>query len=237
MVFEKPAFMSGASRQTSSSLRGTFPQTLTLLGGAMFIAWRMSHPVLGQCRRGPSHFWHCRAYLDTPKNGLVLHPSSRKDVRQIPTPGHPSVDRVGRYTDLVGCVLVPVAVSRGSLTWIPGSQHLCQAHQDKQPWTSGKPLWRDLVYYLSPKTPSSWGMLTRPESFLSSSGVSGLRLCTWIHLKQDFVPHCPFGGTFDKYRVDRHHLSNTTYNLLRLIIYHQENYFIFFFNGIRVITV
>ena len=37
--------------------------------------------------------------------------------------GHTSDGRVSRYTDLVKCVLVPMAVGRGRLTWIPGSRH------------------------------------------------------------------------------------------------------------------
>ena len=45
--------------------------------------------------------------------------------------GHISVGRVGRFTDLVGCVLVPVAVGWGRLTWIPGSQHSCWVCQDR----------------------------------------------------------------------------------------------------------
>ena len=35
---EKPAFMLGAPRLVSSSFRGSYPQALTLLGGAKFIA-------------------------------------------------------------------------------------------------------------------------------------------------------------------------------------------------------
>ena len=40
--------------------------------------------------------------------------------------GHTSVNHVGWYTDLVECVLVPVAVDQGRLIWIPESQHLCR---------------------------------------------------------------------------------------------------------------
>ena len=43
--------------------QGAVPQALTLLGGARFIAWRLRPPFLGECRRGPRHFWECRAYL------------------------------------------------------------------------------------------------------------------------------------------------------------------------------
>ena len=44
---------------------------------------------------------------DPPKKGLVPHLSGRWNERQIPTS---SISRVGRYTDLAGCVLVPLAV-------------------------------------------------------------------------------------------------------------------------------
>ena len=42
-----------------------------------------------------------------------------------------------RYSDLVRCVLVPVAVSLGRLIWIPGSRHSCWALQDLHHQTSG----------------------------------------------------------------------------------------------------
>ena len=43
--------------------QGTVSQALTLLGGAWFIAWRLSPLFLRECRQGPRHFWECRAYL------------------------------------------------------------------------------------------------------------------------------------------------------------------------------
>ena len=45
----KLAFMSGAPRSASSSLKRPLP----FIGGAMFIAWRLTRPVLGECRWGP----------------------------------------------------------------------------------------------------------------------------------------------------------------------------------------
>ena len=51
--------------------------------------------------------------------------------------GHTSVGCVGRYTDLVRCVLVPLAVSQGHLTWIPVSCYSCWACQGWHPWTLG----------------------------------------------------------------------------------------------------
>ena len=40
----------------SSSLRGMYPQALTLFGGARFNAWCLKRPFLGECRRDPRHF-------------------------------------------------------------------------------------------------------------------------------------------------------------------------------------
>ena len=41
------AFMSGAPKPASSSLRGLSSQVLTLLGEAMSITWRLKHPFFG----------------------------------------------------------------------------------------------------------------------------------------------------------------------------------------------
>ena len=43
---------------------------------------------------------------------------------------HALVGRVLQYKDQVGYVLVMVAVGRGHLTWILGSQHSCPARKD-----------------------------------------------------------------------------------------------------------
>ena len=48
---------------TSSLREAVLTQTLTLLGGIRFIAWRLRRPFLGVCRRGPWHFWKCQAHL------------------------------------------------------------------------------------------------------------------------------------------------------------------------------
>ena len=57
------------------SLRGPSTQALTLLGWARFIAWRMSRSFLGEFRRGPRHFWECRACLG---HGLALGPTKKR---------------------------------------------------------------------------------------------------------------------------------------------------------------
>ena len=38
-------------------LRGSSHQALNLLGEVRLIAWRLRPPSLGECRRGPRHFW------------------------------------------------------------------------------------------------------------------------------------------------------------------------------------
>ena len=91
--------------------------------------------------------------------------------------GHPLVGCVGRYTDLVGCVLGPVAVSRGRLTWIPVSRHSC--------W----------VYHLVSAAPLFRGMPTGFEAFFGAAGR------VWTHLKKALC-HCrPVGGKNDEYQL------------------------------------
>ena len=66
------------------------------------------------------------------------------------------VGRVGGYMDLDGCVLVPLAVDRGRLTWIPVGRHLCRARQYRHSRASGERLPRLLPFMeglgLSPGT-------------------------------------------------------------------------------------
>ena len=106
--------------------------------------------------------------------------------------GHTSVGHVGRYTDLIECVLVPVAVSRGRPTWFPVSRHSCRLHQDRHPRASeavspgSNPPWRGNVYRLAPLLT---GIPTRPEAFLEPQSVSGLQPCPRIHLKRGLGPH------------------------------------------------
>ena len=77
----KPAFMSGASRPASSSLRGPSPTQ------ARFNPWRLRRMSTGPeaflCSLGMSGLPPCaRTHL---KQGLVPHLSGRWDVRQIAT--------------------------------------------------------------------------------------------------------------------------------------------------------
>ena len=81
----------GASRPASSSLREAFPQALTHLGGARFIARRLRLPFLGKCRRDQRLFGAVRRVRvtalrpDQPSKVLMPRPSAWWDVRQIPT--------------------------------------------------------------------------------------------------------------------------------------------------------
>ena len=54
---EEAAVGQGSPWLASLSLRGPFPQVLTLLGGVRFIAWRLRCSFWGECWWGPRHFW------------------------------------------------------------------------------------------------------------------------------------------------------------------------------------
>ena len=119
----KLVFMSGSPRPTSSSLRDPLLQALTLLGGAMFSAWRLRRPFLGECRWVPRYFWRCWACLGYgPALGPTLKRPCATLVRSVRRTtntesslvvaglGHTSVGCVARFMDQVGCILVSVAV-------------------------------------------------------------------------------------------------------------------------------
>ena len=102
-----------------------------------------------------------------------------------------SVAGLGHTSDQFRCVLVLVAVGRDRRTWIPGSHQSCNSSQD---WLSSslmgavhlgfKPLWKGLVYHMAPEVPLLRGMLTGPEAFLCSPGVSVQRLFAKTHLRK-----------------------------------------------------
>ena len=56
----RPSIRVTRTRPTFLKLQGPFLQALTLLRGAMFIAWCLRRPFLGKRRRGLRHFWKCR---------------------------------------------------------------------------------------------------------------------------------------------------------------------------------
>ena len=112
-------------------------------------------------------------------------------------------------TPFIGCILVPVAVGQGRLTWILESLHSCWVHQNRDPRVSVACLLR-----LYPSLeglgllPGSWGpifmeMPTGSEEFLCLSGVSGLRPCVWIHLKKGLAP--PSSGWRDVHQIPTQH--------------------------------
>ena len=68
--------------------------------------------------------------------------------------------------------------------------------------------WRSYVYPMAPAAPFFRGMPTGPDSFLELRGVSGLRHCTWTHIKMALCHIRSLGGTCDKFWL---HLSCLTY--------------------------
>ena len=71
-------------------------------------------------------------------NGLLLDLNSmHSQSLSVASLGYTSVSCVGRYTDLVECVLIPEAVCGDHLTWIPESRHSCRACQDGHSRASG----------------------------------------------------------------------------------------------------
>ena len=85
-----------------------------------------------------------------------------------------SVGRVDRYTNLVGCVLVPVSISRG-VPW-PASSGL------KKPSFQALLLIGGVkVYHLAPEVPFLRRVPTRPEAFLEPPEQSGLQSCARTH--------------------------------------------------------
>ena len=115
--------------------------------------------------------------------------------------------RVARYTDQSGYVLVPMAIGRGSLTWILGRRQSCRARQNRHPRASGRPpsqaltlveVVRFIVWRM--RRPFLGECRRGPRHFLCLPGVSGLRPCTWTYLKQGLGHTRPVSRTYDKYR-------------------------------------
>ena len=105
---------------------------------------------------------------------------------------------------LVGCVLVPATVSRGHVTWIPGSRDFMSGAL-RPASLSLKNLFaltllERLVYSLASEVPLFTGMPMEPEEFLKPSRVSGLQPCARIHLKKSLCYSRPVCGMYDKYQ-------------------------------------
>ena len=127
----------------TSSFWGPFPQALTLLRGARFITWCLRRPFLGECRRGPRFLGNAGRVCAT---ALRPDPSKKRPcatlVRMVGRKTNTDIlqaewsvctsllEALGwdtllsaafyRCADLVGCVLVPVAVGRGT-PWLASS--------------------------------------------------------------------------------------------------------------------
>ena len=149
--------------------------------------------------------WERPVWFEQPTNTSVEMDCATEEISwdsayaqslSITGPRHTSVVRVQQYTDLVECVLVPVAVNWGHLIWIPGSQHSCRAHQDQHLWASGGHPPKALTfleearfYCLVPEVLLFRGIPTEPEAFLCLPGMSGLQPCARTHPKQGLVLH------------------------------------------------
>ena len=105
--------------------------------------------------------------------------------------GHTLVSCVYRYTDLVGCVLVPVAVGRGG-HW-PASSSLRGQSPQALTLLGGA---RFITWRLG--CPFLGGMPKGPEAFLEPLGVSGLWPCDRTYLKRALCHTRPVGETCDK---------------------------------------
>ena len=94
--------------------------------------------------------------------------------------GHTLVGHVGRYMDLVECVLVPVAACQG-VPW-PASLSLRGPFPQALTLLEGA---RFIAWYL--RCSLFKGMQTGPEAFLEPPGVSRLQPCTQTHQKKGLV--------------------------------------------------
>ena len=109
---------------------------------------------------------HIYIYIDTNLPLSISLPCLLRTLSvSVAVLGHTSVGRNGQYTDLVGCVLVPVTIGRDRLTWILGCRHSCRARQDRHPRASGG----------------------RPPKALVLLG--GIRFITWC-LRHPFLREC-----------------------------------------------
>ena len=155
---------------------------------------------------GPEAYWswrtclsHCPAPRPTKKRPCATIVRSVGCMTNTnPAAGHTSVSRVRRCTDLVGCLLVLVAVGRGCLTWIPGSQHSYRARQDGHPQASLRGAVPQALSLIGRASFIAFfrGILTGSEAFLEPPSMSGLRRCARTHLKKALCHIHPAGGTY-----------------------------------------
>ena len=134
---------------------GASPKALNLHEGVRFIAWRLTHPFLEECRWGPRHFWSHWARLD---DSRALGPTLKfvclvgrvgcKSVEVLPNcnnpvEGHTSTGCGICSTDLFGCVTsLDTVLSRGWLTREPRRPRLIFLELQRAVQPSSNPPWR-----------------------------------------------------------------------------------------------
>ena len=116
--------------------------------------------------------------------------------------GHTLVDRVGRYTDLVRCVLTLLAVSQGA-PW-PASSSL------RGPSPQGGLEPGGMV----PEVPCFREMSPRPKAFLEPPGMSGYNSASGPTTKKALCHTHPVSVMYDKYQL------NAALLLRRSTLYH-----------------
>ena len=95
--------------------------------------------------------------------------------------GQTSIGGVRRYMDLVGCVLVTVAVGRGA-PW-PASSSL------RRPYPlESNTLWRGWVYRLVPGAPVK-GNANGARGIFEAPSIAAIRPCARSLLRKDLLPH------------------------------------------------
>ena len=154
----------GTPWPASASLRGPFPQALTLFRGASFITWIRWRSIAGECRRGPGHFWAAwRVWvmilcLGPPKKGLVPLSSGWRDVRQIPTSSQWWAWALFGWPCWSVHGSDQVCTDSGGDRSGSSSQHSCWARQNRHPRTSGDRLLKFLLLLEGlGLSPGAWG--------------------------------------------------------------------------------
>ena len=105
-----------------------------------------------------------------------------------------------RYADQVGCVLILVAVGRGPLMWISGSQYSCHSHYDWRSLSPMGPCPRVLTLFRGTwfiawhlRRPSLGGNTNRAQGIFGTAG------CVWATV-QRHLPYSRVRGALDNYR-------------------------------------
>ena len=107
---------------------GEIPLASTLFGGARLITLHLRRLSLGECRRGPWHFWECQAHVGSgPASGSTLKRPCTTLIRLVGQPTN-TVDLIGwiqlmGYTSAgrvwSGVMSLDTVVSWGCLARVP----------------------------------------------------------------------------------------------------------------------